>query len=108
MVVVYIQEAHASDTWPMKVQGERPCPKTFAERASYAEEFALELKFPATFQLYIDNLENHFNTAFGSWPTCYYVVHNKKLQYIGECPADSASVSYDVAELFSFLTSCSW
>lgn len=103
MVVVYIREAHASDTWPMKVQGERPCPQSALERIQYAKEFAAEMALPDSFALRVDKMENHFNSAFGSWPTCYYVIHHRKLQYVGECPEDSASESYNVAELFAFL-----
>jgi len=103
VVVVYIREAHASDTWPMKVQGERPCPQSTQERIQYAEDFAAEMALPDGFSLRVDGMENEFNAAFGSWPTCYYVVHDKKLRYVGECPVDSASESYNVAELFAFL-----
>lgn len=103
MVVVYIREAHASDTWPMRVQGERPCPQSTQERIQYAKDFAAEMALPDSFCLRVDGMGNAFNTAFGSWPTCYYVVCDKKLRYVGECPEDSACESYNVAELFAFL-----
>lgn len=104
VAVVYILEAHASDTWPMKVEGERPCPTDLPQKINYAESFMKDMALPSHFQLRIDGMNNDFNTTFGSWPTCYYVIsQDLKLQYVGECTPDSCSDSYNVAELFAFL-----
>lgn len=104
--MVYILEAHAEDTWPMKVQGERPRPTSLQQRISYAEEFAAELALGPGVDVYVDSMDDSFNAAFAAWPTCYYVVGaDRRLQYVGECPAESDQVSYNIAELFKFLRS---
>lgn len=104
--MVYILEAHASDTWPMKFQGEQPSPRSLEERIGYATTCAREHAFPASFKVRIDGMDDSFNGAFGAWPTCYYVVDgDKRLKYVGEVPLDSASESYNVAELFGALNS---
>ena len=104
VVVVYIREAHASDTWPMKFSHERPSPQTLEQRVEYARDCVEELGLPAEWLLRVDGMEDSFNAAFGAWPTCYYVVgEGQRLQYVGECPLESDSASYDIGELFAFL-----
>lgn len=106
VVVIYIREAHASDTWPMKVHGEQPSPRSLEERLEYARACAAELAFPASFLIRVDDMADSFNAAFGAWPTCYYVVgEDKRLKYVGEVPIGSESDSYDVSELFGVLNS---
>jgi len=104
VVIVYIMEAHASDTWPMAFKGEKPSPKDLNQRIKYAQACAAEHGFPVSFRVLVDSMTNDFNAAFGAWPTCYYVVgEDKKLNYVGECPLDSESATYDVNELFTHL-----
>lgn len=105
---MYITEAHASDTWPMKWSVEWPRPKTLEERISYAKTCARELKMLPAFTVAVDGMDNDFNTAFRSWPTCYYVVApgTKRLLYIGDARDDDVDyASYDVRTLFAFLRS---
>lgn len=87
----------------MKVPCERPTPKSLDQRTSYASEFVSEMTFPEPFSVLVDGMGNEFNAAFGSWPTCYYVIQDKRLQYVGECDVESDSASYNVRELFAYL-----
>lgn len=104
--MVYILEAHAEDSWPMKVPSERPRPTSLQQRMKYARECAEQLAVPSSFQVCVDDMDDSFNTAFAAWPTCYYVVNTQKcLEYVGECPMESDEESYDIHALFSFLRS---
>jgi len=112
-VFVYITEAHASDTWPMKWSIEWPKPTTMEQRLQYAETCATELKLRPAFTVLVDHITDDFNNAFCSWPTCYYVIDPKaRLLYIGDSndnamnalPGEKqAYASYDVKLLFRFL-----
>lgn len=101
--MVYIREAHASDTWPMKFSIEWPRPTTMAQRVEYALTCSDDLELPQDFPVYVDSVKTDaFDEAFHAWPTCYYVVSNQgKLLYIGECSEYSAS--YDVKELLRYI-----
>lgn len=102
--MIYILEAHAQDSWPIKVKHERPRPTSLQQRMAYAQECAQELALPSSFRVFVDDMDNSFNTAFAAWPTCYYLVNMQmRLEYVGECPMESDEESYDIRELFSFL-----
>ncbi|CAF1113626.1 unnamed protein product [Adineta ricciae] len=83
MVTVYIEEAHASDEWPI---GSRVCytqPKCDADRIGIALDFikATDYRIP----LLIDpvSLGNPFSKEYNPWPIRFYVVDGKKrLSYI--------------------------
>mmetsp|Transcript_35400 Transcript_35400/g.69435 ORF Transcript_35400/g.69435 Transcript_35400/m.69435 type:complete len:135 (+) Transcript_35400:667-1071(+) len=101
-VLIYIAEAHASDTWPMKWSVEWPRPKTLNIRINYAITCSKDLNLNSDFTVLVDGMDDAFNSAFGSWPTAYYVVSPKaKLLYIGDCKEDCDT--YDVDEMFNFL-----
>ena len=106
--VVYIAEAHASDTWPMGWAVEWETPKSLGARKKYAATCARDLAIPLVpgstnaFELFVDGMDDAFNRALAPWPTCYYVISaGARLLYVGESAVDSAS--YDVGELFRFM-----
>jgi len=114
-VFVYITEAHASYTWPMKWSIEWPRPTTLEQRIEYAETCTRGLKLRPAFTVLVDPMSDDFNNAFRSWPTCYYVIDPKgKLLYIGDSNDNAmnafpgereAYASFDVRLLFRFLES---
>ena len=79
--LVYICEAHASDTWPLKFSTEQPSPTSLEQRSGYAARCAAELGFSeAGFRVCVDGMNNCFNSAFGAWPTCYYCVDRRSVK----------------------------
>jgi hypothetical protein len=99
-VLVYICEAHASDTWPMKWSVEWPRPVDIEQRIKYAQKCVSDLSLQE-FKLLIDPMSDDFNTAFKSWPTAYYVMKGKELSYIGV--PEETSFKYDVKLLLKEL-----
>ncbi len=85
MVTVYIEEAHASDEWPI---GSRICyvqPKCDGDRIRIADDFikATDYRIP----LFIDpvSLNNPFSKAYSPWPIRFYVIDQMKtLSYIAQ------------------------
>ncbi|UJR07618.1 hypothetical protein I4U23_011907 [Adineta vaga] len=83
MVTVYIEEAHASDEWPI---GSRICyvqPKCDTDRLKIATDFikATDYRIP----MLIDpvSLGNPFSKEYNPWPIRFYVVDRmKRLSYI--------------------------
>jgi len=102
-MMVYICEAHASDTWPMKWKIEWETPKSLDQRQKYAKICCDELQLIPTFStIVVDGMDNAFNSDFGTWPTAYYVIGtDARLLYIGE-PEETATF-YDINRLFDFL-----
>lgn len=102
-VLVYITEAHASDSWPMKFAVEWPRPRSLAQRQAYARTCADELR--VGFEVVVDGMDDAFNAAFRAWPTAYYVIDaDARLLYVGTGTDDRPDyASYDVGELFAFL-----
>jgi len=102
--MVYIREAHASDTWPLKYSFERPCPTSLSQRVEYAAECARALGFAnAGFRLLADPMDDRFNSAFGAWPTAYYALDRRgRLVFVGE--GKGSEFGYDVREVFGFVS----
>jgi len=102
---MYICEAHASDTWPMKFAVEWPQPQCLEKRIEYAETCSMSLELKPHLDLFVDGMENTFNSAFCSWPTNYYVVSSDAvLLYIGDTDDNGLDyASYNIEHLFQVL-----
>lgn len=101
--LLYICEAHASDTWPLKFSHEQPRPVSIEQRCEYAARCAASLGFAsAGFRVMVDTMDDACNAALCAWPTAYYVVDAAgTLLYIGE--AKEGDYGYDVHELIAFV-----
>ena len=101
--LLYICEAHASDTWPLKFSHEQPHPTSIEQRCEYAARCAANLGFAsAGFRALVDTMDDACNAALCAWPTAYYVVDAAgTLLYIGE--AKQGDSAYDVRELTAFV-----
>ena len=67
-----------------------------SQRAEYARKCSGELGFEtAGFSLLCDGMDDRFNSAFGAWPTTYFLVdRSATLLHVGE--AESEEYGYDV------------
>lgn len=102
---MYITEAHAADTWPMKFTVEWPRPRTLAERRDYALRCAFDLGM-GDFNVTVDGMDDAFNAAFKAWPTAYYVIDAAgRLLFVGGAGVDNGPhyASFDIGELTTFL-----
>jgi len=101
--MLYICEAHASDTWPLKFSHEQPRPTSIEQRCEYAARCAAKLELTsAGFRTLVDTMDDAFNAALCAWPTAYYVVDAAgTLLYVGE--AEQGEYGYDVRELTTFV-----
>lgn len=104
--LVYILEAHAADTWPLKFSFERPRPTSLAQRAAYACEASGALGLGgAGFRVLVDGMDDAFNTAFGAWPTAYYLLDRAgTLLHVGEADADAET--FDVRRFLAAVRRC--
>lgn len=102
---MYIAEAHAADTWPMKYAVEWPRPRTLAQRRAYARTCARELGLGDFDATVVDGVDDAFNAAFKAWPTAYYVIDaSGRLLFVGGTSDDGPNyASFDISELFAFL-----
>jgi hypothetical protein len=91
LALVYIQEAHASDEWPMKWSFERPSPKSLVERITNADEVREVFAAPFEVPVLVDGMGNDFNKEFCAWPACYYDVDRTgTLLYVWQGEEDEA------------------
>jgi len=79
-VVVYIEEAHANDVWPLGKHVDLPTHKTFADRVAASK--ILINKYGCRIPVMYDGMDNKFDSIFAVWPERYYLVSNDKMQYI--------------------------
>lgn len=72
--MVYIQEAHAEDVWPIGVAGQ---PRLLAPRST-AERLEVALRFRAQScwggAMLVDGTDNSFESAFAAWPFRFFIV----------------------------------
>ena len=106
--LVQIDEAHASDKWPLKYTFETPSAKTMEEKYQYAT--ALRDEFHWTRGItYVDGpwdldrlddaaTNGSFQKTFTAWPELYVVFHNGVLTYVGQGSVETQG-AYDINEL---------
>lgn len=104
---VYILQAHSND-WKVGKFSHIDQPKTLLERHTLALKFKEDFKL--SLPIYIDDMNNSFNTEFGAWPHKSYVIEpikssdqaNYKLTYVEKIIAvDYKTIT---TKLIEFLT----
>ena len=103
MLLVYIQEAHATDTWPLGLPIEHTTTHDVESRASHCAQFLDDNDFPH--RALIDAPPaSRFNETFAAWPLRFYVLDGVedgvRLSY--QCEPDGDSVS--VADVHRYLS----
>mmetsp|Transcript_25911 Transcript_25911/g.40658 ORF Transcript_25911/g.40658 Transcript_25911/m.40658 type:complete len:134 (+) Transcript_25911:1603-2004(+) len=106
---VYIEEAHATDEWPISSSRYTPDgqvvsveqPKVASERVKLAQRFVKTFGMGTEMKVLVDNPENGnlFGEAYAPWPIRLYVIENGTMQFIS-APTDCA---HDVSELRAWL-----
>lgn len=105
--IVYVEEAHAVDEWPIssgRYNGGRGAvcvrqPRTRAERVALARQMVTD--FNVTLPVLVDAPEdgNPFEKAYAPWPLRLYVIHGGKMRYI----AEPEECTYSLADLRTFV-----
>jgi len=72
-VTVYIEEAHASDEWPI-YQVDIPQHRDLEERIRLAQSFKLDFDVHLNMDFLADSMENEFNREYASWPFRFWVL----------------------------------
>jgi len=103
---VYIQEAHATDEWPVGdgyggLKGFKQ-PKTLEQRIAVAKEFVGDFTYGVP--MVVDTMSNQFDNAFASWPVRYYILHKGRIYYKAQPNAEE--YTYSVEELRAALAKC--
>ena len=70
---VYIQEAHAIDTWPFGLEQSYRTTHTIDERCNVAREFIQCEQFEQELLIDVPPLSK-FNELFAAWPLRFYVI----------------------------------
>lgn len=101
---VYIEEAHASDEWPIK---EAPIDirqhATLDDRQAAARTLLDHFGGVLPFEIYLDGMSDPFNAAYPSWPFRFWVLSEEKVMFKA-MPRDSC---YHLGDLDKFLASLS-
>jgi len=87
-LIVYIQEAHAQDQWPISSgranPGKQPVlynqPTRLEQRIAIAQDFTRNLA--PQIPMVIDQMSNDFEKAYCPWPMRLYVLMNGKVAFI--------------------------
>jgi hypothetical protein len=89
--IIYCQEAHASDEWPIGSKYQIKQHRTLSDRIEAANILIRDFDYHN--EILIDNLDNEFQDQYASWPTRFYLIKDKKIEYI--CRPDKATFSFD-------------
>ena len=87
MALVYIMEAHATDEWPILDTDTTFTQHTSIEERRAAAEFTCGqypvLQSEAGFgdEVYLDPIDNAFNSAYASWPLRYWILKDGRLAF---------------------------
>eukprot|EP00656_Telonema_subtile_P037904 TRINITY_DN4233_c0_g2_i2.p4 TRINITY_DN4233_c0_g2~~TRINITY_DN4233_c0_g2_i2.p4 ORF type:complete len:135 (+),score=39.60 TRINITY_DN4233_c0_g2_i2:1641-2045(+) len=77
-LMVYLEEAHASDEWPIyQLEQDIPQHKTLPERLGVANKFLQDFCQECPLQLVVDSIDNQFNQVFASWPFRFWVLEKE-------------------------------
>mmetsp|Transcript_30523 Transcript_30523/g.91508 ORF Transcript_30523/g.91508 Transcript_30523/m.91508 type:complete len:137 (-) Transcript_30523:248-658(-) len=94
---VYIQEAHACDEWPIGKADKIPQATTLEMRLKMARRLAAETDL--AMPLFVDGINNAFETAFASWPFRFWCLVDGKVSF----KAMPREANYHVADLVAHL-----
>lgn len=72
---MYILQAHSND-WKVGKFSHIDQPVLLEDRQKLVLKFREDFKL--TFPIYIDDMDNTFNTRFGSWPHRSYIIDEKR------------------------------
>lgn len=97
--MVYITEAHAVDVWPIGMSAGTINYKhqNIKDRSKCAYKFSDE--YETHFPIYLDNMNNDYETTYSCWPFRYHVIKGGKLTLVPE-PIDS---EFELEELTNHL-----
>ena len=98
-MVIYIDEAHAVDVWPIGESAGTINKKhlTLDDRKKCAKQFVDRLDYQIP--IYLDNMDNEFTNLFKVWPFRALIFNNNKLVYSSQ-PHHS---EYNIMEIYDFL-----
>lgn len=105
---VYIEEAHATDEWPISSSRYMPKneivdvkqPRIAFERVALAQKFINTFDLGPEMKVLVDDpTKNAFQSAYAPWPIRIYVIENGKMEYISA----PTNCSHDVTELRTWL-----
>jgi len=98
---VYIQEAHASDEWPIQ-----EAPQSFRQHQSTQERLEACRIFVRDYapflrdvEFFVDKIDNEFESAYASWPFRFWVLNSTQILF----KAMPKQAAYDLRELEQFL-----
>jgi len=81
-VMVYIEEAHATDVWPL---GTKVCVnqhKTIEERIEVAKKYLVEER-KCKIPVFVDTMENDFDNQFHAWPERFFILEGSCVELVG-------------------------
>lgn len=100
IIVVYIEEAHSTNRWPLGYSFEKPSAPDSETKIKYAREFVSNFEWSSTCLV---DTNKEVQTALRCWPAKYFVIdRNMLITYIGESSKYSQGY-YDINKLLSFI-----
>jgi len=79
-LMVYIDEAHASDKWPLGHFVDIPNHQTIQERTQAAKMLVSNYDFKLP--VLLDTMENLFDKNFAVWPERYFIIKDGMVNFI--------------------------
>lgn len=98
---VYTDEAHAQDEWPIsEAPVSIPSHKSLKEREDAANVLIDHFDDKLPFDIYLDDMDNSFNSAYSSWPFRFWVMTKQCVEF----KAMPREAAYHLEDLDDFLS----
>lgn len=103
--LVYIEEAHASDEWPI---GNLPeglvinQHKTLSDRLVAVSALKKDFEMHSSIKILVDTIDNKFNESYASWPTRCWIIKDGVIAF-KSMPGDGNGDAITVSDLSSWL-----
>jgi len=102
-VFIYILEAHAVDEWPIRTKSQLCIQQhqTLYDRCKIANSLINPNQYQFQMPVFVDTMENSFQTTYSAWPLGAFIFDNSTIQFILEPKLPGYC---DLKDLFSELS----
>lgn len=103
--MIYINEAHAVDVWPIGLSAGtiNYAHKTIEDREKCAKKFINQFDFPM--DVFLDTMSNEFANEFSVWPFRYYVIEwsPNTNYFVFKFIPDPSDSEFDITQLLNWI-----
>jgi len=79
--IVYINEAHAHNEWPIRTDPSLCIPQHLNHQERIEQALRLQDEYQCAIPILIDSIHNIFSNLYSLWPLRVFMIQNNKIQW---------------------------